>query len=176
MSKRGNGEGSIYWRVDRNCYAAAVDLGIVDGKRKRKAVYGKTRKEVAEKLKVMLRDQQQGLPIAVERQTVARFLDRWIAEKIEGSRRPNTVESYRNIVRLHIAPQIGHIQLAKLTPQDVESLLQRVHEKGLSPRMQQYTRAVLRSALNQALKWGLVARNVVTLTDAPRASDSSRTL
>ena len=29
-------------------------------------------------------------------------------------------------------------------------------------------RAVLRRALNQALKWGYVSRNVVTLTDTPK--------
>ena len=43
---------------------SAVDLGFVNGKRKREVIYGKTRKEVAEKLKVVLRDQQQGLPVA----------------------------------------------------------------------------------------------------------------
>lgn len=167
-SRRGHGEGAIYFRESDQRWCVAVDLGWVNGKRKRKVIYGITRKEVAEKLKVALRDQQLGLPVALERQTVAQFLDHWITEKIEGQRRPNTVEGYRNVVRLHITPQIGHIQLAKLTPQDVEGLIKRVREKGLSTRMQQYTRAILRAALNQALKWGLVTRNVVTLTDAPR--------
>ena len=165
-SRRGHGEGSISQRKSDGLWTARVDLGIVNGKRKQ--IYGKTRKEVAEKLKGLLRDQQQGLPIAVERQTLAQFLNRWLTEKVEPSRRPNTIESYRNVIRLHITPEIGHIQIAKLTPQDVERLINRVRAKGLAPRMQQYTRAVLRAALNQALKWGLVARNVVTLTDAPR--------
>lgn len=49
-------------------------MGYVNGKRKRKTLYGKTRKAVAEQLKVALHDQQQGLPIAVERQTVGAFL------------------------------------------------------------------------------------------------------
>jgi integrase len=40
---------------------------------------------------------------------------------------------------------------------------------GLSPRTVQYLRAVLRRALGQALKWGLVARNVATLVDPPRS-------
>lgn len=164
--RRGHGEGSIYQREDGR-WCASVDLGYADGKRKRKVVYGKTRKEVAEKLKVALRDQQQGLPIAVERQTVGHFLNRWMTDKIAPNRRPNTTAAYGNIVRLHIIPQIGHIQLAKLTPQDVEGLIRRVREKGLSPEMQRATRKVLRTALNQALKWGLVARNVASLTDAP---------
>jgi integrase len=39
---------------------------------------------------------------------------------------------------------------------------------GLSPRTVAYTRAILRKALNQAVKRGQVARNVATLTDAPK--------
>jgi len=39
--------------------------------------------------------------------------------------------------------------------------------KGLAPRTVQYLRAVLRRALGQAHKWGLVARNVATLVDPP---------
>ncbi|HSH79997.1 MAG TPA: hypothetical protein VLA19_15840 [Herpetosiphonaceae bacterium] len=94
--------------------------------------------------------------------------NRWIAEKIAPTRRPSTADSYRRLVRTHITPNIGHIQLAKLTPQDVERVIARMREQGKAPRMQQYMRAVLRAALNQALKWGLVARNVVTLTDSPQ--------
>ena len=169
-TRRGHGEGSISKREDGR-WTARVDLGYVDGKRKRKQIYGKTRKEVAEQLKVLLHDQQQGLPIAVQRQTVAQFMDRWLQETIEPSRRPNTTVAYRNVVRLHIKPQIGHIQLAKLTPQDVERLMNRVRDKGLAARMAQYTRSVLRAALKQALKWGLVPRNVASLTDSPAVED-----
>jgi hypothetical protein len=74
-ARRGHGEGSICQRKDGR-WTARVDLGYVNGKRKRKQIYGKTRKEVAEALKVLLREQQQGVDIAVERQTVAQFLTR----------------------------------------------------------------------------------------------------
>lgn len=50
--RRGHGEGSIYQRESDDRWVAVVDLGYVNGKRKRKPLYGKTRKEVAEKLKV----------------------------------------------------------------------------------------------------------------------------
>jgi hypothetical protein len=48
-------------------------------KRKRKAIFGKTRREVADKLKAVLHDQQQGLPVAVERQTLDQFITRWLS-------------------------------------------------------------------------------------------------
>ena len=101
--RRGHGEGSISLRKDGRWWAR-VDLGVVEVKdkdgitrrtRKRKQIYGKTRKEVAEKLKVLLREQQQGLPVSVERQTVSQFMDRWLTDTIEPYRRPKTVASYR---------------------------------------------------------------------------------
>jgi len=62
MNKRGQNEGSIYKRDDGR-WVAVLNLGYIDGKRKRKSFYGDTRKEVQEKLTAALRDQQQNIPI-----------------------------------------------------------------------------------------------------------------
>jgi len=40
--------------------------------------------------------------------------------------------------------------------------------RGLSPRTVRYTHSVLRSALNQAVKWGLLYRNPADLVDLPK--------
>ncbi len=77
--------------------AQRANLGYVNGKRKQKVIYGKTRKEVAEKLKVLARDQQQGLPVAVERQTVAQFLDNWLEAK--QNTRPCTYDKLQQVTR-----------------------------------------------------------------------------
>jgi integrase len=71
------------------------------------------------KTKVLARDQQQGLPVAVERQTVAQFLDRWLETVVKQTTRPRTYDSYAQVIRLYIAPAIGRHQLAKLEPQHV---------------------------------------------------------
>ncbi len=78
------------------------------------------------------------------------------------------------MVRLYLKPMIGSHQLVKLTPQHVQAMMNAMlttggkKGTGVSPRTVQYTRAVLRRALGQALKWGLVSRNVATLVDPPR--------
>lgn len=162
-TRRGHGEGSIYQRQDGR-WCTAVDLGYVNGKRKRKVIYGKTRKDVAEQLKVVLRDKQQGIPVVTERQTVDQFLTCWLADVVA----PKTHHSYSEIVRLHLVPTLGKTPLTKLSPQDVQSLLSSKLADGLSPRTVAYIRNVLSMALGQALKWGLVARNVATLVTAPR--------
>lgn len=167
MARRGPNEGSIHQRND-GYWAATVDLGFVNGKRKRKYFYGKTRREVAEKLKVALREQQQGLPIAIERQTVEQFLTKWLEDTAKPTLRPSTYTGYEVLVRVHIIPALGRIQLQQLSPQHVQAFLKQKRESGLANRTVQYMHAVLRRALGQAVKWGAVPRNVATLVDPPR--------
>jgi integrase len=82
--KRGQGEGSIYKRADGR-WAAAINLGYQGGKLKRKTFYGETREEVRGKLVAALSDQQKGLPILTERQTLKQFLDRWLEDCVKPS-------------------------------------------------------------------------------------------
>lgn len=170
--KRGQGEGSVTQRSD-GLWEAKVSLGYTagaDGKarRVRKSLYGKTRKEVADKLAKALRDHQQGLPVAVERQTVGQFLDRWLEDVVKPARAAKTYASYAELMRLHAIPGLGHHPLAKLAPQHVAALLKEKSDAGLSPRRVHHIRSVLRNALNQAMRWGLVARNVAALVEPPR--------
>ena len=72
------------------------------------------------------------------------------------------------MARVHISPELGRIPLAKLTAQDVQSFLNRKQAGGLSPRTCQYLHAILRRALGQAERWGLVTRNVARFVSSPR--------
>ena len=170
VSRRGHGEGSIYRRESDGRWCCVVDLGWLEGKRKRKVLYGKTRKEVAEKLKVTLRTQQQGLPVATERQTVEQVIERWLADVVQGSVRDRTYESYAQLTRLYVLPTLGKYQLSKLEPQHVQAMVNGLTARGLSVGTVRGARAVLARALGQALKWGAVPRNVATLTEPPRAA------
>jgi integrase-like protein len=114
--RRGQGEGSIHRRTDGK-WRAIVDLGWVSGKRKRKYLYGQTRKEVSDKLKAVQHDQADGADIAPERQTVAALLDIWLEQTVRVRNRVGTYESYVQIVRSHITPAIGKYQLNKLMPE-----------------------------------------------------------
>ena len=167
--KRGQNEGGCYQRKDGR-WEATITVAIVDGRPKRKSFYGKTKAEAMTAMRTAQREQEQGLPIDVPRQTVAQFLDRWLVDVAKPSVRPKTHHSYAQMVRLHLKPTIGHHQLAKLAPQHVQAMMNDKLAAGLSPRTVQYLRAVLRQALGQALRWGLVPRNVATLVDPPRTA------
>lgn len=172
MSKRrGNGEGSIFPIKDKDGkiirYAAAVSLDTGSGKPKRKVLYGKTRKEAAEKLKIALRDQQLGVNIAAERQTVQQFLDKWLETVVKPRNRIRTYESYQHTVKKYLIPHLGTIQLHKLTPENIQVMVNTLQESGLT-RTVEYVRAVLVIALNVAVKWQYIPRNVAAFIDAPK--------
>jgi integrase len=164
--KRGHHEGSIFQRKDGR-WAATIHLGYRNGKRQRKTFYGETRAAVSKQLTVALRDHEQGLPVAVERQTVAQFLDRWLEDCAKPAVRVKTYTSYAQTARLYLKPKIGHHQLAKLAPQHLQEMMKELTEE-VSAHTAAYARTVLRIALGEALKWGLVARNVASLVDPPR--------
>src|ERR1700694_5768763 len=103
--QRGQGEGSIYQRKDKR-WVASVTLE----NRKRKYFYGETRKEVQEKLKVALHQQQQGTLVVGPKQTVEQFFSHWLEEVHRPNVRVSTYKRYQNLLRLHFLPVLGSHQ------------------------------------------------------------------
>lgn len=167
MAKRGQNEGSIFQRKDGR-WVALLNQGWQNGKRVRKSYYGETRKEVQEQLTKALSDAQNGLPVVSDKQTLGKHLAWWLEEVVKRKNRPSTYRSYEQLVRLHIEPALGNAALSKLTTQQVRTFLNAKQDSGLSSRTVQYLHAVLRKALNVALKDQMVIRNVAALVDPPR--------
>ena len=168
MTKRGAHEGSIYQRQDGR-WAASVHLGYIDGKRQRKTFYGKTRRAVQERMTKALGEVQAGLPVqSDDRETVAAYLSRWLDASAAQRVRPRTLAGYRLIVEKHLIPAIGRVSLTKLTPAQVQAMLNARAAAGARPQTVRNVHAVLRRALTQALRWGAVSRNVAILVDLPR--------
>jgi integrase len=147
---RGKGEGTISLRADGRWYAR-LDMGWVNGKRKRPGFYGTTRKEVADQLNDAQSKRRRNLPISFERQTVAQYLTKWL-ESARPSVRPRTYERFEGLVRMHLVPTLGTIRLDRLTPQQVQQLLTAKSASGLAPQSVRHIRTVLSIALGRALK------------------------
>jgi len=162
--RRAKGEGSIYFSETLNLWVAQINLP--NGKRKTK--YSKTQKVVKDWLLAQRNAIRQGLWVEADNVNVSDYLDRWLNETVVHTVRPKTFNSYKSLVELHIRPTIGYLKLASLRPENLQSLYAQKQDSGLSPRTVQYIHAVIHRALEQALKWGLVVRNVADLVDAPR--------
>jgi len=163
MAKRGHGEGSIYQRKDGR-WAASI---TVEG-HKRKTLYGKTRKEVQEKLRVALHEQKQGMLATGPQQTLKQYLEQWLEEVHRPTLRLSSYDRYRSLLNNHILPSLGHIQVNKLTVQQVQALYARKVNEGLSAKTIQNIHGLLHKALDNAVKWGLVSRNVCSVVSTPR--------
>lgn len=169
QKQRGNGEGSIFQRKDGRWCGVVTTGRDAKGRLKRRYVYRNTRTEVKDALTKLLADQQKGLPIDPPRQTVAEFLVSWVEDAVKGTSAPNTYNNYRHIIHQHLVPAIGALQMAKLSPQHLQRLYREKQDAGYT-RTVRLCHAVLHRALGQAAKWGLVARNVAALVDAPRVA------
>lgn len=167
--RRGKGEGSIYQRSDGR-WVAEYDATLLDGGLKRKAIYGKTRKEVQEKLVVALRSEQQGIHMEPTRETLAQFLKRWLSASAESSVRPRTFESYRGHVEQHIIPSLGRHRLTQLTPPQVQQFYTGLMARGLSAKSVRNIHTTLHRALKEAVRWSLVPRNVADAVTPPRVA------
>ena len=123
---------------------------------------------MAEKLRRAQTALAQGLPLAGERQTVGQYLARWLDESAWPTLRPRTFDSYRMICERHLIPALGRTRLVKLGPEAIQRYMNKKREAGLSARTVQYHHAVLRRALGQAERWGLVPRNAARLVSPRR--------
>lgn len=166
MGKRGNGEGSISRRKDGGWMGQYV-VHTAEG-RKRRTVYGKTRAEVAKKLNKALSDREDGLVFDAGTLKVGEYMERWLKDSVEGNVRSRTLPNYQLQVRHYIVLAIGRIQLKNLTPAHVQGLYRQKLDSGLAPSSVRYIHAVLHRALKQALRWGLVPRNVTEAVDLPK--------
>lgn len=156
--KRGGGEGSITRRPDGRWMAQATIGRKPDGKPRRLTFYGKTRKEVADKLTAALGDRQNGTLVEPHKVTVGQWLDIWLQNYKKTRLRPTTFASYEQQIRVHIKPEVGLIPLRDLRPDHLQWL-----DSGLSSTSVRYIHHVLHAALEQAFKSQLVVRNVSEL-------------
>jgi integrase len=160
--RRGKGEGSIYQRASDGRWVAALIMD--DGRHVVRRA--RSRKDAAAKLELLLKARTEGQTLAAHQSTAA-FLTEWLAV-VRNTVAPGTFERYEQYVRVHAIPALGRIRLGRLTPQHFQRLYQDKLAAGLSPTTVSHLHTVLHGASAEAVRWGLVPRNVVALARPPR--------
>src|SRR5215208_393149 len=166
MGRRGNGEGSIRRRADgrwEGRYTVHTDEG-----RKQKTVYGKTRKEVAEKLTDVMAGRDKGLIFDAGKLTLGEHLERWLEDVLKPSASHRTYSTNAQQVRDHIAPTLGRIKLRELRKAHIDRLYREKLDSGLSPATVRRVHAVLHRALEEAVKGDLIPRNPAAHANKPK--------
>ncbi|MDP9358886.1 MAG: site-specific integrase [Chloroflexota bacterium] len=148
---------------------AVVDLppDPATGKRRQKRVSAPTKRECETLVTQVIAAAERGGTTVDGKETVRHYLARWLAA-VEPTLKPATFRRYGDMVRLHIVPVAGDVRLTKLSPLDVQRLYADRLVSGLSPTTVSNLHAMLHRALEQAVRWGLLARNVTEMVDPPR--------
>jgi len=162
--------GSIIKRY-KNSYTIVLNLGIdPQGKRKQQWLSVKgTKKEAEKRLSELLHQLDTGTFMRPSKTTLVEYLEKWLSDYAKPNLSPRGFERYAGIIRKHLIPDMGSITLTQLRPEHLQKHYTARLNDGLSARTVRYHHAVIHKALQTAVKWGLVSRNVADGVDMPRA-------
>lgn len=145
----------------------------ITGKRRQKLITADTKNEAEGLAAQMLASIVSGgfSEASAKKLTVSEYLARWL-DSTEGSIQPMSRRRYGDLMRLHVSPFVGSLQLSKLSPLDLQRLYaDRLTTGGLSTTTVSNIHVVLHRALKQAVRWGLLTRNVTEAVDPPRKAN-----
>jgi integrase len=166
-------------RRSKGSWEVTVELGRdpVTQKRLRKTKNVKGARRDAEREQAKLIHQlETGDYVDSGKETTGEFLLRWLRDYAATNVDATTYIRYEQITRLHLIPTLGTVPLGGLRPSHIVSAEQKWLTKGnvrtrgpLSPQTVIHHHRVLREALQQAVKWQVLARNPADAVDPPRA-------
>lgn len=162
MSRRGR----VYRDGER--WAFIVDIAPEGAARKQMRRRGfETKKAATSALTKVAAGVDDGTFVEPSKLTVADWLERWAATQAVVGRSPTTLAGYERDIRNHVAPAIGAARLQALTAADIDRLYSTMVAKGLGPGTVRKVHALVRKALGDAERKGLVPRNVARAADPP---------
>jgi integrase len=154
----------------KNSYSIAVSLGkdSTTGKYKQQWVSVKgTKKDAEKRLSEILNQLDNGTFLKPGKTTFAEYLEKWLSDYAKPNLSPRGFERYQGIITKHLIPDIGSITLTQLKPEHLQKHYTTKLNSGLSSGTVRYHHAVIHKALQTAVKWGLINRNVADGVDVP---------
>ena len=155
-TKNAKGGGTIRKRSDGR-WEARYTLGIdpKTGKQIQKSVYGKTQKEVRQKLTAITAEIDDGTYQEPCRMTLNEWLDIWLRDYLTGVK-PSTSYLYQRQAKLYIRPALGSVRLDRLEPHTIQRFYNSLHEERdgkppLSAKSIKNIHGILHKALQQAV-------------------------
>ena len=147
-----SGKTYTYWEAR---YSMGFDP--VTGKQVQKSITAPTQKAAAQKLRSILASIDTGSYREHCGMTLGAWMDTWLKDYLTHTK-PLTQKTYFELVKKHIKPELGTIQLGTLDTHTIQRFYNSLTEAGLSPKSIKNIHGVLHSALQQAL-----ANNYITV-------------
>lgn len=153
-------------------YYPVVFMGFdINGKKKYKWHPGHDTKTAAQTaLNKILHDLDNGTYVEPSKEKLYQFMHRWL-ESRKKSLRYKTYTRYEQLIRNQINPHIGNVRLSDLRAPHLEELYAKLSggPDSLSNRSILHVHRLLHTALERAVAWDLITRNVADNVDAPKA-------
>jgi integrase len=157
-------------RRGQRSWRLKYDLGT-DGAGKRQTRYVTlrgTRAEAQAQAVRILATVAEGTHTDPSHETVAEFVERWLATWANDNTCHATWTSYSQLLRKHLIARFGKRPLQKLHAADLQAVYSAMAADGLADGTRLHLHRVIHVMLKHATQWGVVARNVAALVDAPR--------
>lgn len=141
-----------------------------DGKPRRHFETVRGRKGDAQRrLTELLASLDKGVYTPPGRLTVGEHLHRWLKDYVRPNLSPRTAEGYEHICNHHFVPCLGNVRLSGLKPEHLQHYYSEKLSNGLSAQTVRHHHTCLHKALQTAVEWGLLARNIADAVTPPRA-------
>ena len=178
MQRNANGEGSII-KDKRGFWRGAVSLPSSNGKYKKKYIYGKTRKEVAEKMNALINQLRTNTYIEPCKVTLYEWLCTWLEQYCKNEVRLSTYVNYDTYVQRHIRNSIGGYKLCDLNTSIMQMFFNDKAKNGklngsggLSPKTLKNMHDMLHRALNKAVHLDMILKNPTDFVTLPKRKKS----
>src|SRR5258708_2103503 len=160
---RGHNEGSVYFDASRDRWVAAISIS--PGRRKK--FYFEKKQDAIKKKNEALRELERGTLATGTQRRLGEYLVDWLENVHKSKLRIGTYVNYKKLIG-YVAADLGDVWLQKLTPQRVQAFYSKKLDEGLSSKVVHDIHGVLHLALKNAVRWGMVSRNVCDLVTPPR--------
>lgn len=162
-------------RAEHRCrgrWVGTIDIKV-DGRTRRKYIYGRTQREARVALATALREKSDGT-LVVASMTTGEWLTHWLDHIAPGRVRPQTLRGYRSKVNRYLIPHLGKHRLTALRPEHIRDMNAALRADGLAEASVRQAYAILKRALTVAINEGKLGSNPADKMDAPRTKKNRR--
>ncbi len=170
-SRNASGSGSIRQRSNgtwEGRYTAGIDKAT--GKPIRRSIYGKTQKEVRERLRQITNDIDTEMYVAPCAMKYSDWLQIWLKDYLIG-RSPQTISQYESYARNHIVPTLGDYRLDALKLESIQECINTLACSYLSAKTVNNIYGIMHRSLQQAVILGYIRHNPSDNCNLPKTQD-----
>ena len=163
MARRGKNEGSIYKRKNGS-WRAQISI---DGERL--SYTADSRAECNDWLRRTMDLVDQGMTFQSRNLSLQEYLQDWFRVK-KTTIKTKTAYDYERNINKYLIPNLGNIKLKDLTTYQVTRFYAKLIDNEIGTRTVHYVHGILRSALQEAVRSGIIGRNPCIGAMLPRRS------